>query len=113
MRKRRELCKTISEEYTKGTKGLLKSAHHLIYGYYRKTLFAAKQGQQRDWINSIQQAREDFQNEFAWQPVVPQHRNLLLDWLSSKANDTSIGLPTRIQIASAIPIVSSRRYSVG
>ena len=53
VRKRRELCETIQEEYTKGTKGLLKLALHLIYGYYRKTLFAAKQGQQHDWIHSI------------------------------------------------------------
>ena len=110
MRKRRELCKTIQEEYTKGTKGLLQSAHHLIYGYYRKTLFAAKQGQQRDWIYSIQQAQEDFQSGFVWRPVSPQHRNLLLDWLSSNANSTLTALPTRIQIASTIPIVSGRRY---
>lgn len=54
VRKRRELYKTIQEEYTKGSKGLLKLAHYLIYDYYQKTFFAAKQGQQRDWIHSIQ-----------------------------------------------------------
>ena len=79
VRKRRELCKTIQEEYTKGTKGLLQSAHHLIYGYYRKTLFEAKPGKQRDWIHSIQQAREDFQNGFARPPVVSINRSLLID----------------------------------
>ena len=56
VQKRRELCKIIQEEYTKGTKGLLQLAHHLIYSYYRKTLFKAKPGKQRDWIHSIQQA---------------------------------------------------------
>ena len=71
VRKRRELCKIIQEEYTKGTKCLLKSAHHLIYGDYWKTLFAARQGQQCDWIHSIQQAREDFQSGFVRQPVGP------------------------------------------
>ena len=56
VRKRRERCITIQEEYTRVTIGLLPSAHHLIYGYYRKTLFQAKLGKQRDWIHSVQQA---------------------------------------------------------
>ena len=67
-----------------------------------------EQGKQQDWIHSIQQAREDFQNGFVWPPIIQQPQNLLLDWLSSEATDTLTTLPTIIQIAPAIPIVSGR-----
>ena len=111
VRKKRERCKTIQEEYTKGTTGLLPSAHHLIYSYYRKTLFESPPGKQRDWIHSVQQARVDFQNGFVRPPVVPKEkRNLLVDWLNSEADDILTELPTRRQIACTIPIVSGRRY---
>ena len=110
VRKKRERCKTIQEEYTKGTIGLLPSAQHLIYGYYCKMLFKAKPGKQRDWIHSVQQAREDFHNGFVRTLVAPKKRNLLVDWLNSEANDTLTALPTRRQIARTIPIVSGRQY---
>ena len=111
VRKKRERCKTIQEEYTKGTTGLLPSAHHLIYTYYWKTLFELPPGKQRNWIHSVQQARVDFQNGFVRPPVVPKEkRNLLVDWLNSEANDILTALPTRRQIACTIPIVSGRRY---
>ena len=63
IRKRRELCKTINKEYTKGTSNLLYSTHSLTYSYFRKTLFPMEQGKQHYWIHSIQQAGEVFQNE--------------------------------------------------
>ena len=64
-----------------------------------------EQGKQQDWIHSIQQVREDFQNGFVWLPIIQQPQSLLIDWLLSEVTDTLTTLPTRIQIASAIPIV--------
>ena len=42
-----------SEEYTKGITNLLPKAHHLIYMYYKMSLFWMKFGRQRDWIHQI------------------------------------------------------------
>ena len=48
----------INDKFNKGLKTLPKVFHHLIKKFYKKTLPKAKFGKQRDWIHSIQQARE-------------------------------------------------------
>ena len=58
--KKEDLRRKISKEYTLGITNLLRKAHHLIYGYFKKTLFEMKFGQQRDWIKQIQLARKEF-----------------------------------------------------
>ena len=58
--KKRDLCRTINEEYNKGVTTLLPKLHHLIDAYYKKTLFQMKFGRQRDWIKQIQLTREEF-----------------------------------------------------
>ena len=67
VRKRRELYKTIQEEYTKGTKGLLKVAHHLIYGYYRK--YYSQRSKANNVIGYIQSSKQ----ERTFKVVGPHH----------------------------------------
>ena len=57
--KKRNLCCTINEQYDQVVITLPSKAHHLIYAYYKKTLFQIKFGRQRDWIKQIQLAREN------------------------------------------------------
>ena len=79
--KKRDLCQTINYQFDQGVTTLLPKAHHLIYAYYKKTLFQMKFGRQRDWIKQIQLAREEFVS--SEQPVTqPQPRiTNLREWL--------------------------------
>ena len=81
LQKKTDLCRTINTEYTLGITNLPKKAHHLIYSYFKKTLFEMKFGRQRDWIKQIQLARKEFVDGI--QPVSePQPRsNNLREWL--------------------------------
>ena len=77
--KKRDLCCTINEQY--GVTTILPKALHLIYAYYKKTLFQMKFGQQQDWIKQIQLAREKIAS--GEQPVTQQQPriNNLREWL--------------------------------
>ena len=72
----------INKEYTLGITNLLPKEHHLIYAYYKKTLFQMKFGRQRDWIKQIQLARKEFLSGV--QPIPkrqPRINNSLRTWL--------------------------------
>ena len=80
--KEEDLCRKISEEYSLGITNLLSKDQHLIYGYFKKTLFEMKFGRQRDWIKQIQLARKEFLSGV--QPIPrrqPRINNSLRAWL--------------------------------
>ena len=81
LQKKADLCRKINAEYTLSITNLPEKAHHLIYSYYKKTLFEMKFGRPRDWTKQIQLARKEFVNGV--QPVSqPQPRsNNLREWL--------------------------------
>lgn len=54
------MCRTINKEYTLGITHLLPKAHHLVYAYFKKTLYQMKFGRQQDWIKQIKLARNKF-----------------------------------------------------
>ena len=60
LQKRQYLCCTINKEYTLGITNLFSKAHHLIYMYYKETLFQRRLGRQQDWIEQIQIAKKEF-----------------------------------------------------
>ena len=65
-----------------GIANLLSKAHHLIYRYYKKTLFQMKFCRQRDWIKQIQLARKEILSGV--QPIPrrqPRINNSLRAWL--------------------------------
>ena len=80
--KKRELCRTINDEYNLGITTLLPKARHLIYAYYENTLFQIKFGRQRDWIKQIQLTRKEFLSDV--QPITqpqPRINNSVRAWL--------------------------------
>ena len=65
-----------------GITNLPSKAHHLIYGYFKKTLFEMKFGQQRDWIKQIQLARKEFSSGIQPTPKRKlRNNNSLRAWL--------------------------------
>ena len=82
LQKKEDLCQTINEQYTLAITNFLPKAHHLIYGYFKKTLFQMKFGRQRDWIKQIQLARKELLSGV--QPIPrrqPRINNSLRVWL--------------------------------
>ena len=80
--KKKDVCRTINEEYTLGITNLLPKARHLIYEYFKKTLFEMKFGQQRDWIKQIQLARKEILSGVQLIPKwKPRINNSLQAWL--------------------------------